>query len=315
MYQKLTPTEESPALYSESAQIVSAVMTAMLTAMSSASVYSQDSWKTESPFVPVVKVDPRRMAIAFSPSLQWSDMAEGPSDKKLRVESPSVHPTLIPQPEVSFSEAKEDNDTKIHNVVPLVASDAVGKSVRGLLDVGSPVLVKKRHTKLLKSRNIDEQGAKRPKSAFHKVMVLFQPSKREPTQVGKANGVTIPKDLWSMEFNLPDFRVSPVLYSFIDHTSTHPLSSRMSITPSSMAPSPDTLVEDGGQGVRRLPATVPPVLSLEVKDRRRYRSSPAVPYFPRWDKDNMPPLPPMPVHPLNLTLSKATTVASQNIQH
>ena len=278
MSQKLTPTEESPALYSESAQIVSAVMTAMLTAMSSASMYSQDSWKTESPFVPVVKVDPRRMATAFSPSVHWSDMAEGPSDKKLGVESPLVHPTLIPQ-------VKEDNDTKIHNVMPLVASDAVGKPVRGLLDVGSPVLVKKRHTKLLKSRNIDEPAAKRPKSVFHKVMVLFQPSKRD------------------------------ILYSFIDHTSTHPLSSRMSMTPSSMASSPDTLVEDGGQGVRRLPATVPPVLSLETKDRRRYRSSPAVPYFPRWDKDNMPPLPPMPVHPLNPTLSKATTIASQNIQH
>jgi len=52
-YAELTPTEECPALYSlsESAQLVSAVLTAISavisSAMSSASVYSQDSWKAE----------------------------------------------------------------------------------------------------------------------------------------------------------------------------------------------------------------------------------------------------------------------------
>lgn len=313
-YAELTPMEESPALYSlsESAQIVSAVLTAMLTAMSSASVYSQDSWKSESsssssPFFPVVKVDPRRMAIAFSPSVQWqwADMAaEGDSDQHLRMESPLVcSTTFISQPDVSSSEVNEVNDTKAHSEADVVPSIAVhDESVGSFLDIGTPSRVQKRLTKV-KSKSMRRESAKRPKSAFQKVMFLFQPSKRELAQLGKADAIVISDNLSTMDFRLPEFRVSPILYSFIDQVSTSsPSALQMPGTPSPAAPSLasfGTLVEkddeDTGR-VSRLRATMPPP---PKKGHRRYRSSPAVPYFPpQWDKANMPPLPPMPAGPL-----------------
>ncbi|KAJ3487514.1 hypothetical protein NLJ89_g11707 [Agrocybe chaxingu] len=84
----LTPTA--------SAKLVSAVLTsarfsAIPSAVSSASVYSQESWKSPptssklapsiaAVFLPAVTMDPRRQAIVFSPSVQWSDHSESESE-------------------------------------------------------------------------------------------------------------------------------------------------------------------------------------------------------------------------------------------
>jgi len=306
-YAELTPTDESPALYSfcESVEIVSAVFSAVLTAMSSASVYSQDSWKEESPFIPVIKVDPRRMAIAFSPSVQWFDIVEGRNDNKIMAKSPLVHSAFISQPEISFSEVVEDNDTKTHSepsVVSPVTTEVFPESVGSLLDVGSSGLVAKRLTKFKsRNKNIDEQNARRSTSAFMKAMVhlLFQPSKRELAQFGRADAVAIPNNtLPSINLTLPELQVSPIFHSFIDQINTYSPSSPTPSAPESMATFDILVKEDSSEdvtSVRRLRATMPPPgISSERKTHRRYKSSPAVPYFHRWDKDDMPPLPPMP---------------------
>ncbi|KAF8799778.1 hypothetical protein BYT27DRAFT_7263638 [Phlegmacium glaucopus] len=330
-YAELTPME-SPALFSlsENALIVSAVLTAVsisiATAMSSASVYSQDSWKSPiTPFVPLVKVDPRRMAIAFSPSVQWSDMAEEDSGKEPTVKTPLVCSPFIPQqPDVSFSEVKEDNDTRIYSdSVPDVVltlsnddSDAVIESIRSFLDIGSPSPVEKRYTMIRsKTKKIDGQSSKRskPSKAFRKVMahLSFQPSKRELAQLQRAT--TISNTLLSMDFKLPTIRMSPIGYSFLTQTDIYPSIPPMpSSFPSSMAPSFDAPVGEDSKdavGFRQIRATMPPpVRSPETKGHRRFHSSPAVPHFRRWDKDNMPPLPPMPAGILKPTLPGAVNV-------
>jgi len=300
------------------------------TARSSASMYSQDSWKTniESPFVCLVKVNPRRMAIAFSPSIQWSDianMAEEYDDKEPTVKTPLVSspsPPFIPQPDVSCSEIR-DNDTNTHpkpDVVPTLASDADRESVGSFLDAGLPSLVEKMHTKIKsKSKKMNEQQSpKRSRStkAFRKVMahLTAQPPKRETAQLQRADTVATSNKFLLKDFKLPEFRVSPIRYSFIAQSNVYPSVLPKSRSPSSMTPSFDTLVveQDGEDavGVRQLYATMPPATSSEMKVHRRFQSSLSVPYFPRRDKDkhNMPLLPPVPAGPRKLTLSRPVNI-------
>jgi len=256
-YAELTPTEELPALYSlsQSAQLVSAVLTAISAvisaAMSSASAYSQDSWKGESPFVP------RGMAIAFSPSGQEVD-----HDKEFTVKTPSVsHPV-------------EDSDSEAHSQpdpIPSLAIDVVHESLE-VSGVGSPTwtLVEKRYTMM------EQQTPKRSRSskAFRKVMahLSFQPSKRQLAQLRRADIVA------SMDFKLSEFQASPILITQINTSPSVPC---ITGTPSAIAPF-DSLAEEEDVGVRKLRVTIhPPVASPKRKSRGRFRSSLAVPYFRR----------------------------------
>jgi hypothetical protein len=174
--------DESPAIYS-------LFGSAVLTPMTSASMYSQDSWKTASPCA--VEVDPRRMAIATSPSIQGFNIAEEDSDKGFTLKSPSVLSVCTPPQDVSFSMVKEDNDTVSHSesdVVPSLANNVVRGSIRGLVDVGLPRPLGKRLTKIKsQSKKIDQHSPKHSRSskAFRKVMnrLSFLPSKRELAQL------------------------------------------------------------------------------------------------------------------------------------
>ncbi|CAA7268316.1 unnamed protein product [Cyclocybe aegerita] len=99
-YEETTSPEEYRGLYTltptASAKLVSAVLTsarfsAIPSAASSGSVYSQESWKSPASsklappiaaaFLPPVAIDPRRQAIVFSPSVQWSDHSESESER------------------------------------------------------------------------------------------------------------------------------------------------------------------------------------------------------------------------------------------
>ena len=161
------------------------------TAMSSASVYSQDSWKSASPSISVVEVDPRRMTIATTPTVQWSDIAEEDGDKGFTWKSPSVHSVSTPPQDVPFFMVKEDNDTVSHSksdVIPALANNAVRESIRSLVDVGSPRSLGKRLSKILsQSKKMDQHSPKHSRSskAFRKVMnrLSFLPSKRELAQL------------------------------------------------------------------------------------------------------------------------------------
>jgi len=220
-YAELTPTEESPTLYtlSCSPQIMSIVLTAISTAMSSASVYSQDSWKTASPSIPVVDLDPRKVAVAFSPSVEWSGIAERDDDK----ESISVPSVSISPPDGSSSMISEPKDTKSHSkldAMPSLANNAVRESVRSPLDVGSSNTFGNRLSRIIsKSKKIDQQSPKRSKSseAFRKVMarLSFQPSKRKLPHLQRADPVTISDNRQSLNSKQSKFRASLTRHSFL----------------------------------------------------------------------------------------------------
>lgn len=266
--------QESPALYSlsENAQIASGVLTAMtavvLTPMSSASVYSQESWKTLSPCAPVDKVDQRPIANTISPSVQWSDGAEGDSDKGFTVKpSLLVRFAALPQLDAAFSEVEEHNDTENQSkpsVVSSSASDVIHESVGSPLDVCSSNPFDKKHTKIkLTNTKIDQQNPKRSLSskAFRKITarLSFQSSKLKLAQLRRADSVTADSNsIPSQNVKLRKFRASFMRYSFIGQTNASPSVSWTSGVPSSMAPFDAPLEEDGGDmtGVRQRPVTM-----------------------------------------------------------
>ena len=184
--------DESPALYSfPGSAVLTAISVVISPASSSASMYSQDSWKTASPSVSVVEVDPRRMTIATSATVQWSsDIAEEDSDKGCTPKSPSVHSVSTPSQDVSFFMV-EDNDTVSQSksdVVPSLANNAVRESIRSLVDVGLPGALVRRLSKIKsQSKEVDQHSPKysRSSKAFRKVMnrLSFLPSKRELAQL------------------------------------------------------------------------------------------------------------------------------------
>ena len=199
-------------------------------------------------------------------------------DKEFTVKTP-----LVPQPDVSIPKVIEDSDGEAHSqpdIVPSLVIDVVHESVRtSSPGVGSPTggLLEKKYTK---SKQIEQQSPKRSRSskAFRKVMahLSFQPSKRQLAQLRRADAVA------SLDFKLSEFRASSILITQIN---TPPLVPCITGAPSSIAPF-DSPVEDD-EGVREHRVTIhPPVTSPKWKSRSRFRSSLAVPYFRRWDKDS-----------------------------
>jgi len=211
-YAELTPTDESPALYSlPGSAVLPAISAVVSTAMSSASVYSQDSWKTASPSVSVVEVDLRRMTVATatSPSVQWSDIAEKDRDIGFTLKSPSVASISTPPQDAPFSMAKEDNDTVPQfksDVVPSLANNAVREWRRSLVDVGSLRPLGKRFTKIESwSKKMDRRSPKHSRSskAFRKVMdrLSFNPSKRELAQLRRTDATGISDNSPLLDFH------------------------------------------------------------------------------------------------------------------
>jgi len=186
-YAEMTCTDESPALYTLSG---CAALTA-ISAMTSASMYSQASWMTPIPTASlfVVEVD---AAIATSPTetVQLSHSEED-GDNRFTSKSPSMPSVHTPPRDVLFPMVKEDNDTVSRlksNVVPSLANNAVRNSVRSLVDVGSLRTLGKRFSKIKsRSKKIEQHNSKQSRSskAIRKVMnrLSFLPSKRELAQL------------------------------------------------------------------------------------------------------------------------------------
>jgi len=190
-YAELSNTDESSTLYSLSGCAALTAISVNSSAMTSASMYSQDSWKTPSPSVSVfvVEVNP---TISTSPAdtVQLSHI-EKDSDKGFTSKSPSILSVLTPPRDISFSMVKEDNDTEYHSKsddVPSLANNAFRNSVRSLVDVGSLRTLRKRLSKVKpQSKKIDQLSPKdkRSSKSIRKVMnrLSFLPSKRELAQL------------------------------------------------------------------------------------------------------------------------------------
>ncbi|KAF8157062.1 hypothetical protein B0H34DRAFT_711953 [Crassisporium funariophilum] len=316
-YAELSPSEESPALYTLTATASAQLISAALTAMSSASVYSQDSWKPNSAFVPLVVVDTRRHAIAFSPSVQWSDMSEedASSGKYSLVISP---PQSASVPQISVFMVNTDDQrggsasetTSMHS---LSLQHKVGPSMEDGLRTRLEKKQENGNSKLRKKTVADEGPKRASKSskAFGRVIshLSLQPSKKELAQLRKATAAAA---LLSPEFKLPEFHVSPIRFSFIANANTVNLAVPPMPVPIARSFHPSTAILDTPEAavngrkpmekVRQLRATMPPPPSTPAvvppparKGHRRYKSSPAVAEFSfrGWDKESMPPLPPM----------------------
>jgi len=193
-YAELSHTDESPALFTVSGCAVLTAISVDSSAMTSASMYSQDSWKTASPSVSVfvVEVDP---ANATSPAdtVQLSLIEQEDNDKGFTSKSPSVPFVFTPPRDVSFSMVKVDSDTESHSKsddVPSLANNAVRNSVRSLVDVGSLRTLRKRLSKIKPQSKKTDSGQHSPKvsrssKSIRKVMnrLSFLPSKRELAQL------------------------------------------------------------------------------------------------------------------------------------
>ena len=162
------------------------------TAMSSASVYSQDSWKTASPSVSafVVGVDP---AISTSPTntVHLSHIVEeedSNSNKGFTSKSPSVVSDFTPPRDVSFSMVRDTVSHSKSYVAHPLANNAVHESVGSVVDVGTLRTLGKRLSNIKSQRKkIDQQSPRHSRSSkvIRKVMnrLSFLPSKRKLAQL------------------------------------------------------------------------------------------------------------------------------------
>ncbi|KAF9482734.1 hypothetical protein BDN70DRAFT_874755 [Pholiota conissans] len=326
-YSQLTPTSDettlsdnSPGLFTftASAHIISAALT-VASMMSAASAYSQESWKgPQTPFVsaPMLgKVDTRRHAIAFSPSVQWSDL----SDVQDPIESAREH-ELVEVPLRSASAVSPKETLECTEPVPMPSPvDLINPPT---VTVPEPETVHddlKAATKLKKKKRATEDTASlisKHSKAFGKVMsrISLQPSKKEISAVQRRQTAmaTIrhplpefnlselkPIDDWKSmaDYRLPEVKTpGPIRKSFIvGHSSTPEvptLPQASQVVPPIFVP-PPTIME--------LPVIERPA-DAAAKDAhaRRLRAT-MMPGTPSWRQRSLTPPPsaspvPTPVH-------------------
>jgi len=249
-YGELTPTEESPALYtltpSASAKLMSAALS-VLSAMSSASVYSQDSWRPGSAFVPVVSIDPRRHAIAFSPNMQWSHISEGSDgDSDSRASNSSTGSSLVVRTPPSASAApvfvsiaglrERLQEEGIHIQVSAVADStkrAVTQPFPVKLEVSLPVNESTDHNEVpaagpstsisrkLQKKKSDNRLSRHSKALGKRVIthLSMQPSSKKQSKTTEKENQRKTMDIvhFSPEYQLPELAVqlSPINMPFV----------------------------------------------------------------------------------------------------
>ncbi|PPR04268.1 hypothetical protein CVT26_004058 [Gymnopilus dilepis] len=248
--------EESPGLFLFSASTNKAspsarIISAALSALSTASVYSQDSWQGDkSPFAPIlvpppqlqaqqylsVRADTRRHAIALSPSVQWENLLEDAEDGLFEV----ALNTPLPQSAAHVEHDKaapDSNPTKVaHSPTTSVASESLPDiPVIKLEDLsGGPAVGKLHKKKPSPSEDMGEKASKRVSKharAFGKVMghLSLQPSKRDPMAANKRRNTTpvVAGNRASQEYKLPELKqgmmASPIRMSFIAKSGAEPL--------------------------------------------------------------------------------------------
>lgn len=118
-------------------------------ASSSASVYSQESWRRPDPtaFTPVLNVDPRRHAIVFSPSVQWKDfpsLGSGIPNSKDCFDRKGLAPVYTPQTPSSAKLHLSISTTNPEDRNKEVTGDDVVGSIRMFEDPSSVVAIRRR---------------------------------------------------------------------------------------------------------------------------------------------------------------------------
>jgi hypothetical protein len=330
-YGELSPTEESPRLFLLSASTASArIISAALSAMSAASVYSQDSWKGESsPFGPILvpqrNVDTRRHAIAFSPSVQWQDLSDEDSDRDSGVQTPLQSASSA---DASIVLPKEDARSSTE-LAPIPYFEAEIPSPKPSAEVQLPLKLEDLEGgpagKVNRKKRVEDTNNKRlskHSKAFGKVIshLSLQPSKKVTAKGAgrRQTAITVVP-----EYKLPELKagLSPIRMSFI--AKSPPV---IPPQPAVSRPAPQSFHYVKTSDVRKIPndaqpnekarqlrMTMPPTPSRRSttpppttpapmpmrKGHRRYKSSPAAAQFAfnGWNAENMPPLPPMPPLP------------------
>ena len=253
---------ESPGLFLFSASTNKAspsarIISAALSALSTASVYSQDSWQGDkSPFAPIlvpppaqlqaqqflsVHADTRRHAIALSPSVQWENLLEEDGDGKglfeVALNTPLPQsPTHVEHdkaaPDANFTEVTHSHSSPTTPVAPDLLPDIPVIKLEDLS--GGPAVGKLHKKKRSPSEDVSEKGSKRVSKhakAFGKVMghLSLQPSKKDSTAAKKRRNTTpvIAVNRALQEYKLPELKpgmmASPIRMSFIAKSGSEPV--------------------------------------------------------------------------------------------
>jgi len=313
-YGQLTPTSEesprnSPALFilsattAKSAKILSAavaagsaaaLLSAALTsaALSTASVWSQESWKGEtSPFsfelqqVPIVQGrssypdlnDNRRHAVAFSPSVNWNDMAlvrnsnDNGKDSTKKPTSPLVPFVQVIVASPRISTAGSDSTPNLNGILTTVTMDS--KVTLASLQ-GGPASTLKAAKKNKASEEFQKRVSKHSK-AFGKAIashLSMQPSKVTNGNAGRrqTTGLVITHThmLNVPDYSLPPLKasISPIRMSFITKAGdVNPFIASLSTISSPTALPAITLPEAQSQVQRRPHYQKRSQLQLQVK--------------------------------------------------
>lgn len=285
----------------------------MASIMSAASVYSQESWKgNHSPFVPLLKpVDTRRHAIAFSPSVQWSDLSDAHDQEESVQEHELVEVPLSSAPldgGVSHKEAKEEFRYAVPMPLPmdLIVPPTMVVSIPEAVQVDE-----KAGAKLKKKKKATEDASSRiskHSKAFGKVMgrISLQPSKKELLAVERRQTAMATLSHPMPKFNLSelkpiDSRKTVVDYRLPEVKTPGPI--RMSfIVGSSQAPEIPTLPQALAPAFVLLPSISEPAIvenpSFSEKDaqgleRVRLFRATMMPGTPSWRQRSLTPPPPL----------------------
>ncbi|KJA26972.1 hypothetical protein HYPSUDRAFT_198742 [Hypholoma sublateritium FD-334 SS-4] len=332
-YGQLTPTTDesdiaSPGLFAltASARVRSALLTAA-SALSAASVYSQDSWQgPHSPSIPRTSEGPamgdtRRHAIAFSPSVQLADLLDAvPSDSAVR-ESQLFDVPLTAASAAAAAGVPPEAPTTLTamrgTLAPLLQLPAamhVAMPRAANLNAMMPAMDGGK----LKKKREDLAPRSAKASTFSKVIsrISLQPSKRE-VAAAERRQTTAAVSHQLPALSLADFKPMERLIDYKLPALKTPGPIRMSfivapMVPVSVLPPPKAIAAPNGeatelvhatQRIRTLRATMPPAPArapapeaAPTRGHRRYRSSPAALQFDfkSWEAGAMPPLPAMP---------------------
>lgn len=283
-----------------------------MSAKSSGSVYSQDSYR--SPFVPVLDVDTRRQAVVFSASLQWTDLSDEGVDLAVAVKDPLRPASMVELPPVASKEYSPPTLGSDVSILPLPSAEAFSADNRSESQARKSTKLdtarETSSTKLKENKTIEEvSNSKRiskHSKAFGKFMsrMSLQPSKKELSEKRQANALSLNVVHLASGYKLPEIRTpGPIRMSFIVQPSPPAVPALPVILPSV----PDVAPVENLPRLYTQPSgsTNPSLFSTPAhpakKGHRRYRSSPAITNFnfKSWDVEDMPPLP-IPAMPLSV---------------
>lgn len=263
----------------------------MSSAISTSSVYSQDSWRSPPP--PVI-TDVRRYAMAFSPSVEWEEQKSDEDSLTSTTPIQSSHP--IDPAGTATSPSSSDLPT------PEDSEDSLAREYNKWKEAKEREANKK---KLKKVHPTPPKRASRSSKAFSKVLARLS---IQPSAKRAAKRQTLPALL--PIFQLPEIQMSPIHILIPASPSSSPTAEEIALrlardTPpvrNSISLVPKTTVAD----VK--PHPPPPYRRIH----KRYPSSPAI---LGWNPKMLPtaPVSELPTHILELTAPRSRShIATRN---